>query len=595
MRFRAAPLTSIGARDVSSPFYGLDIGVSALRAAQQLLDTAAHNVANANTPGYSRQRVSLVESPPYTFPAFNRSGLPGQIGSGVTVTAITRVRDNFLDLQVQAQTALQGEWDTRQQQLAKVEAVFPEPSDTGLGSTLSKFWNAWQDVASDPTSTAARTALTEQASSLAMEMNRDSTQLKMIASGIDSQVGQQIQTVNDLATQIAALNSQIQRVTITGDHANDLMDQREQLLEQLSSIVPAHVMTQQDGSISVLVGGTDLVSGVFARKMVAQTDQATGQTNPVWADGGAVDLPSGQMKALIDVRDTDLAGYLGQLDSLAKGLADATNTLHERGIDANGAAGQAIFTYHAGNEAGTLAVNPTIAADPRLVAAAASAGTPGDSSVAGLIADLRNARSYSAGVAGTDVVGGMDLTTNTTARLMVVSASTATAQTYTFSANGSSLTLTGADGTTQTVDVADMAANGTQVLNFDQLGVKLTVNAGAAGKAGADLATDLATTGHNTLVATSLFTPSQTASEYFASFVGKIGSASAQSSEMSKNQQLVVDQLTARVQEVSGVSLDEEATDMIRFQHAYQAAARVITTMDEILDTLINKVGLVGR
>jgi flagellar hook-associated protein 1 FlgK len=595
MRFRAAPLTSIGARDVSSPFYGLDIGVSALRAAQQLLDTAAHNVANANTPGYSRQRVSLVESPPYTFPAFNRSGLPGQIGSGVTVTAITRVRDNFLDLQVQAQTALQGEWDTRQQQLAKVEAVFPEPSDTGLGSTLSKFWNAWQDVASDPTSTAARTALTEQASSLAMEMNRDSTQLKMIASGIDSQVGQQIQTVNDLATQIAALNSQIQRVTITGDHANDLMDQREQLLEQLSSIVPAHVMTQQDGSISVLVGGTDLVSGVFARKMVAQTDQATGQTNPVWADGGAVDLPSGQMKALIDVRDTDLAGYLGQLDSLAKGLADATNTLHERGIDANGAAGQAIFTYHAGNEAGTLAVNPTIAADPRLVAAAASAGTPGDSSVAGLIADLRNARSYSAGVAGTDVVGGMDLTTNTTARLMVVSASTATAQTYTFSANGSSLTLTGADGTTQTVDVADMAANGTQVLNFDQLGVKLTVNAGAAGKAGADLATDLAMTGHNTLVATSLFTPSQTASEYFASFVGKIGSASAQSSEMSKNQQLVVDQLTARVQEVSGVSLDEEATDMIRFQHAYQAAARVITTMDEILDTLINKVGLVGR
>ena len=565
MRFRAAPLTSIGARDVSSPFYGLDIGVSALRAAQQLLDTAAHNVANANTPGYSRQRVSLVESPPYTFPAFNRSGLPGQIGSGVTVTAITRVRDNFLDLQVQAQTALQGEWDTRQQQLAKVEAVFPEPSDTGLGSTLSKFWNAWQDVASDPTSTAARTALTEQASSLAMEMNRDSTQLKMIASGIDSQVGQQIQTVNDLATQIAALNSQIQRVTITGDHANDLMDQREQLLEQLSSIVPAHVMTQQDGSISVLVGGTDLVSGVFARKMVAQTDQATGQTNPVWADGGAVDLPSGQMKALIDVRDTDLAGYLGQLDSLAKGLADATNTLHERGIDANGAAGQAIFTYHAGNEAGTLAVNPTIAADPRLVAAAASAGTPGDSSVAGLIADLRNARSYSAGVAGTDVVGGMDLTTNTTARLMVVSASTATAQTYTFSANGSSLTLTGADGTTQTVDVADMAANGTQVLNFDQLGVKLTVNAGAAGKAGADLATDLAMTGHNTLVATSLFTPSQTASEYFASFVGKIGSASAQSSEMSKNQQLVVDQLTARVQEVSGVSLDEEATDMIRF------------------------------
>jgi flagellar hook-associated protein 1 len=580
---------------VSSPFYGLDIGVSALRAAQQLLDTAAHNVANANTPGYSRQRVSLVESPPYTYPSVNRSGLPGQIGSGVSVVAITRVRDTFLDLQVQAQTALQAEWDTRQQALGKVEAVFPEPSDSGLGATIGKFWNAWQDVAADPTSTAGRTALTEQASSLAMEVNRDSTQLKMIASGIDSQVSSQIQNVNDLAKQIAALNGQIQRVTVTGDHANDLMDQREQLLEQLSAIVPAHVMTQTDGTMSVLVGGTDLVSGVYCRAMIEQTDPVTAHIQPVWADGSAVALPSGQMKALIGVRDTDVAGYIAQLDSLAKGIADATNTLHERGIDANGNAGQAMFTYHAGNEAGTLAVNPTVAADPSLVAVSASPNTPGDGSVAGLIADLRNARSYSAGVAGTDVVGGMDLTTNTTARLMVVAASTAAPQTYTFSGSGSSLTLTGADGSTQTINVADIAANGTQVLNFDQLGIKLTVAAGVGGKAGADMVTDLTTTGHNTLVAASLFVPSQTASNFFASLVGKIGTASAQSAEMSKNQQLVVDQLTTRVQEVSGVSLDEEATDMIKFQHAYQAAARVITTMDEILDTLINKVGLVGR
>jgi flagellar hook-associated protein 1 FlgK len=580
---------------VSSPFFGLDIGVSALRTAQQLLDTAAHNVANANTPGYSRQRVSIVESPPYTYPSVNRSGLPGQIGSGVTVAAITRVRDTFLDLQVQSQTALQGEWDTRQQELAKVEAVFPEPSDSGLGSTISKFWNAWQDVASDPTSTAARTALTEQAASLAMEINRDSTQLNMISSGIDSQVSQQIQTVNDLAKQIAALNGQIQRVTITGDHANDLLDQREQLLEKLSAIVPAYVMTQPDGSISVLVGGTDLVSNVNARTMVAQTDPATGHTSPVWPDGSAVALPSGQMKALIAVRDTDVAGYLGQLDSLAKGIADATNTLHQRGIDANGNAGLPIFTYRAGNEAGTLAVNPAVAADPRLVAAAASPGTPGDSSVAGLIADLRNARSYSAGLAGTDVVGGMYLTTNAIARLMVVSASTAAPQTYTFSGAGSNLTLTGADGSTQTINVADLAANGTGILNFDQLGIKLTVSAGAAGKVGADMVTDLTTPENNTLVAASLFVPSQTTTEFFAGLVGKIGTASAQSQEMSKNQQMVVDQLTTRVQEVSGVSLDEEATDMIRFQHAYQAAARVITTMDEILNTLINNVGLVGR
>src|SRR5512141_274897 len=212
---------------MSSPFFGLDIGASALRSAQQLLNTAAHNVANANTVGYSRQRVRLVAAPPYTYPAFNRSGLPGQIGTGVNVAAITRIRDNFLDLQVQTQSGLQSEWETRQQELSKVEAVFPEPSDSGLGNRLSKFWNAWQDIATDPTSTAARTALTEQAQALATDINRDATQLNIIRTGINSQVTAKVQSVNDLASQIAALNGQIQRIQVTGDNANDLLDQRE--------------------------------------------------------------------------------------------------------------------------------------------------------------------------------------------------------------------------------------------------------------------------------------------------------------------------------------------------------------------------------
>jgi flagellar hook-associated protein 1 FlgK len=579
---------------MSSPFYGLDIGASALRAAQQLMDTAAHNVANANTPGYSRQRVQLVEAAPYTYPAFNRSGMPGQIGSGVSVMAITRVRDNFLDLQVQAQTGLKGEWDTRQQELAKVEAILPEPSDSGLGTTISKFWNSWQDVAADPTSTAARAALTEQAASLAMELNRDSTQLKMVAAGIDTSVTAKVQTINDLAKQIASLNGQIQRVLVTGDNPNDLMDQRNQLLEQLSQTVPINTLTRADGTMSVLVGGTDLVSNGFARTVSTQTD-ANGHVQPVWSDGSALALPSGELKSLLSVRDTDVAGYSAQLDALAKGIADATNSIHQQGVDALGNPGQAIFTYHAGNEAGTLAVNQAIAADPRMVAAAAAPNTPGDGSVAGQIADLRNARTYLGGVAGTDITGATDLTTGSTARLMTIAVGSAKAQTWTFTGSGSSLTLTGADGTTQTINVADITAGATSVLNFDQLGIQLTVSAPNAGKTGADLVTDLTTGGHSTLVTSSLFTPPQTASDFYSGLVGKIGSASQQSIEMAGNQQLVVDQLQQRVQSTSGVSLDEEATDMIRFQHAYQAAARVITSMDEMMNTLINQVGLVGR
>jgi flagellar hook-associated protein 1 FlgK len=579
---------------MSSPFFGLDIGTSALRAAQQLLDTAAHNVANANTAGYSRQRVTLVEAPPYSSPAFNRTGLPGQIGSGVNVMAISRIRDNFLDLQVQAQTSLQGAWDTRQQELAKIESIFPEPSDSALGSTISKFWNAWQDLAADPTSTAARSALTEQARSLATEINGDSTQLGMIATGIDQQVAGKVQTINDLATQIASLNGQIQRVTVTGENPNDLLDQREQLLEQLNAVVPTNVVARSDGTINVLVGGTDLVSNIYTRQVVVQTD-SNGHCQPAWPDGSALSLSSGSLNALVQVRDTDLAGYRAQLDALAKGIADATNAIHQRGTDATGAAGQAFFTYQAGNPSGSIAVNVAIAADPRLVAAAASTGTPGDGSVAGLIADLRAATTYVAGSAGANVVGNADLTTNGTAHLMSISAGTATAQTWTFSGSGSSLTLTGADGSTQTINVADMADGGTQVLNFDQLGISMTVSSLTSAKAGADLVTDLTTAGPNTLVTASVFTPPQTTTDFYSGVVGKIGSAVNQANEMSANQGLVVNQLQQRVEQNSGVSLDEEATDMVRFQHAYQAAARVITTMDEMLDTLINRTGLVGR
>ena len=580
---------------MGSSWMGLGIGASALQAAQQQLDTAAHNVANVNTPGYSRQRVRLVASQPYTYPSFNRSGIPGQVGTGVTISSISRVRDAFLDLQIQAQSTLEGGWSARRDELTKIEAVFPEPSDSGLGSVISKYWSAWQDVAADPTSTAARATLTEQSAALAGEFNRDSLQLKMMAEGIDGQVTSAVQTINDLASQLADLNGQIQRVRVTGDNPNDLLDQRDAILGQLSELVPVTQVAQQDGTLTVLIGGTDLVAGVNARKMSTQTS-ASGHVVPVWPTGDPVALRNGKLQALLTVRDTDIAGYQAQLDSLAKGIADSTNTIQQRGIDMTGNAGLPLFTYQAGNVAQSLAVNSALAADPRLVAAAAQPGASGDGTVAGLIADLQDAWSYVGGSAASNVVGGTNLSTGVTARLMTIAAGRAKAQTYTFSsAGGNSLTLTGTDGSFQTITVPDLAAGSTGTLNFDQLGIKLTISSESGLKNGADVVTDLTAGGHNTLVVSSLFTPPQTTAEFYSGIVGKVGADTSQATEMASNQQLVVDQLNQRIEQYSGVSLDEEATDMIRFQHAYSAAARVITTIDEMLNTLINGTGLVGR
>lgn len=469
---------------MTSAWFGLNTGLRALVASQLALDTAAHNTANANTEGYSRQRVQLVASEPFTFPAFNRSGLPGQIGSGVTVATIERVRDAFLDLQIRGQLTLQGQWETRRDELSKVESLFPEPGGAGLGSVLGRYWNAWQDLAADPTSTAARAALVEQAGTLTGRFARDAAQLTTLADGIDYAVRQQVAQINDLAGRIASLNSQIQRVSVSGDHPNDLSDQRDLLLDQLNRIVPVTVDPKTDGTVTVLIGGTDLVQNDKARPVTTVPD-ANGHQVPAWSSGGNVSLGTGQLAALVSIRDTTLAGYRAQLDQLARGVADAVSALHQTGVDATGAPGLQFFTYTPGAEASTIAVNAAIAADPRRIAAAAAANQPGDGSIAGAIADLRAARLFGSGT--------------------------------------------------------------------------------------------------------------QTASDFYAGLVGLIGSDARQASEMATNQTLVVDHLKARRESISGVSLDEEATDMIRFQRAYQAAARVISTVDEMLDTLINRTGIVGR
>src|SRR5919198_724061 len=152
---------------MTSAWFGLDIATRALRASQTLVDVTNQNVANATTPGYSRQRADLQASLAYPLPTFTAGGFPGQLGTGVEVTEITRARNTFIDYQLRGQLTSQGRWDARRDALNQVEAVVNEPTTNGLGSLLSKYWQSWQEVANSPSDASVRASLIEQGKSLA--------------------------------------------------------------------------------------------------------------------------------------------------------------------------------------------------------------------------------------------------------------------------------------------------------------------------------------------------------------------------------------------------------------------------------------------
>jgi len=430
------------------------------------------------------------------------------MGTGVTVAAIQRVRDAFVDQQYRQENSVLGQWTTRQNELSQVETVFPEPGTSGIGTALSQFWASWQDLAAAPTSQAAMATVVEQGQNLAAALNSASAQLTNAVSGINNQVTQQVGQINTLATQIASLNQQIKEVTVSGDNANDLEDQRDLLLDQLSSIVPVSVQAQADGTDTVQIGGFNLVSESSGNAMSTQND-AAGNPVPMWAGGSAVAIggDQGSLGALLSLRDTTIPLYQSDLDALGAGVAGAVNAAYQGAGASGGSASQPTpFFTDGGTDGGVptaanIAVNTVFAGDP-------TTGASGDPTLLP--------------------------------------------------------TLSGASATNPATPFATIAGN---IADLQQGQLTFTVGGQAT---------------------------TQTAVNFYAALVGRIGSDSQQATTMQGNQDLIVQHLSEQRQSESGVSLDEEATNMIVFQRGYQAASRVITTMDQMLDQLINHTGVVG-
>jgi flagellar hook-associated protein 1 FlgK len=455
-------------------FDGLSVALSALQAQRRMLDVAGQNIANVNTPGYTRQRVNLQAVGASTIKGV-WTGSSNSLG-GVQAVGIERLRDAFLEVRGQAAHGAQGEADATQGVLAQIEQMFPEPSSDGLGEQLSQLWSAFQDVANQPADIGTRTALLQRASAVSDWLNAAAQQLTTLSVGAASEARSRVDEVNSLAQQVADLNLAIGDAQHSGLSFNDLADKRDLLTLRLADLVGGQAGIGPDGAARVMIGGTPLVAGTTVRPMQLTGGGATLQLT--WAqDGSAVQLTGGEVKGLVSAVAGAIPSWSARLDAVASTLAAQTNAVHSAAYDLDGNLGGPLFS---GTTAATIGVAVT---DPRKVAASQVAPGPG----------------------------------------------------------GPSLNAGAAQA---------MAAQG-------------------AAPAGADVV--------------------------YRGLVGDLGLAVAHAASSSATQQAVTDSIDTARESGAGVDIDEEMANVVQYQRSYEAAARVLTAVDAVLDQLINRTGLVGR
>lgn len=351
---------------MTSAFFGLQTSLRGLLTQQQAIDVSGHNIANANTSGYTRQEAVLEPTRPYVIPANSvNNGSGAQLGSGVDVAAIRRIRDQFLDLQFRAQQMSLGDATARTTSLDKVEGAFAEPTDDGLAAQLSRFWDAWSDVANAPENAGARSALVTTAQTLAASFRTISGQLTTVAQQAQDEYDAITGASGDIAnmaSELAGLNRAIGDAVFRGMQPNDLMDRRDQLVDRLSQLAQVSVTDTGNSRWSIDFGGVTLVD----------PSTPAGFTWPQTLSR----TPGGKLGALADLASTTgpALTYRAQLDAVAADLVSRVNALHT----------STPFFDTRGTTAATIAVLATTA-----TVQSGSGRASGENDVAQAIARLR--------------------------------------------------------------------------------------------------------------------------------------------------------------------------------------------------------------
>jgi flagellar hook-associated protein 1 FlgK len=474
----------------------LNIAQGAMNANQLAMQVISHNMANVDTPGYTRQKTVLETQTPLSLNQL-------KVGMGVRVDSVVQCFDRYTTRAIIENTSSLKDYESKALVLSSVESIWNETEESSLSQALDEFWNAWQDLANNPGGSAERTALLGKAEILTRRFNSLSEELGQVGQNLNTDLRGGVEEVNRLTSQIAKLNERIGAAEAGQATANDLRDQRNQLLEELSGWVGINYLEQDDGSVTVLTrGGLLLVNGKENWDLSTQGDSIyyNGIENNV-----SDRLTGGKIGGWLDLRDETLPQYLANLDEMAGTLIQEVNSLHLAGYTLSGGTGMYFFkdfqtapsVPNAGDYSGAAAyisLSSDVLGSPGNIAAGGVSGAPGDNGNALSIAALQ-----------TD--GSLNI------------------RKWTITDRGESTTSTLQTGTLD---------------------------------------------------------------DYYQGLVGELGILTEDTNGNQDFTQSLLSNLSEVRDSVSGVNLDEELTEMMKVQHAYEAASKVISVVDEMMQALLD-------
>ena len=646
----------------------LGIGTSALLTNQRALDTVGHNVANVNTPGYSRQSAELSARQP--------QGMGnGFAGDGVDVTTVLRSYDRFITDELRSNTTAYVEQETLASLSSGLDNLLADEF-SGLSTALGSFFDAIQDAADDPTSNAARQVSLSEANSLASRLHGLDNWMEDSRRGLATRMGAKVEEINQFASSIAAVNQQIieARSSAGGQPPNDLLDKRDQLVLDLSAIVSVSTATQEDGALNVFIGnGQALVLGVNQNSIALQNNSADpGQYEIAINAGGLMEVVitdqvnGGELGGLLTFRDQVLDPARNELGRIAIELGSFMNEQHQQGISLNGLPGQDLFSVaspqviSAAGNSGSMAVTfdnvaqltaddyhlrfdgsswALTRADNGQLVPLSGAGTPanpfvaeglsltiGPGAAAGDNYDIRPTREGARAInvliqdpgdlalaapvrtsaaltnTGTGSIGAGVVTDINNPAFQSPAGQLSPAVQIRFT--GSTTFEVIDQGTLAVIDTGTYdPATGADIFPTQNLGIDYGYQVRITGNPAAsdtfDVGYNIGGTGdnRNALLMAGMQTDrlmnggSSSFNDTYGELIADVGNQVRQAQVGSEVQGRVLEQSQAEWSSVAGVNLDEEAADLVRFQQAYQAAARIISVADEIFQTLINAVG----